>query len=248
MLENQVAIITGSSQGIGAEMAKYFARLGASVVINYPFESEKERAREIVQGIASEGGKVIALKANVTNEDEVSKLVENTVKEFGRIDILVNNAGITRDSTMKKMTVEDFKFVLDTNLVGSFITSKAVLQVMADQGYGRIVNISSISGLQGNFGQANYASSKAGIVGLTKTMAIEYAKKGITVNAVAPGFVRTPMTDKIPEEIKSSMIAQIPVNRIGEPEDIAAATAFLASTQAGYITGQILSVNGGVLM
>lgn len=248
MLENQVAIITGSSQGIGAGMAKYFAKLGASVVINYPFESEKERAREIVQGIASEGGKVIALKANVTNEDDVSKLVEDTVKEFGKIDILVNNAGITRDSTLKKMTVEDFKLVLDTNLVGSFITSKAVLQVMAEQGYGRIVNISSISGLQGNFGQANYASSKAGIVGLTKTMAIEYAKKGITVNAVAPGFVRTPMTDKIPEDIKRTMIAEVPVNRIGEPEDIAAAAAFLASAQAGYITGQILSVNGGVLM
>ena len=149
---------------------------------------------------------------------------------------------------MKKMTVENFRMVLETNLVGSFITSRAAALVMAEQGYGRIVNTSSIAGLMGNFGQANYASSKAGVIGLTKTIAREFAKKGVTCNAIAPGFVRTPMTDQIPEEIRTNMINEIPVQRIGEPEDIAAAAAFLASKQAGYITGQVLSVNGGSLM
>ncbi|MCQ6275498.1 3-oxoacyl-ACP reductase FabG [Bacillus sp. V3B] len=248
MLKDQVAIITGSSQGIGAGLAKYFTEKGAAVVINYPFDSEAEKAENVVSEITKNGGKAIAIKANVTNETEVKTMMEETVQAFGKLDILVNNAGITRDSSLKKMTVDNFKMVLDTNLVGTFITCKAAAEIMAAQGYGRIVNTSSIAGLQGNFGQANYAASKAGVIGLTKTAAIEYAKKGVTVNAIAPGFVRTPMTDQIPEEIKNNMIQSIPAKRIGEPEDIAATAAFLASKEAGYVTGQVLSINGGWYM
>ena len=248
MLKNQVAIITGSSQGIGAGLATYFAKQGAAVVVNYPFDSEEEKAKHVVAEITNNGGKAIAIKANVADEAEVKNMMEETVKEFGKLDILVNNAGITRDSSFKKMTVENFKMVLDTNLVGTFITCKAAAEIMAEQGYGRIVNMSSIAGLQGNFGQANYAASKAGVIGLTKSVAIEYAKKGVTVNAIAPGFVRTPMTDQIPAEVRDNMIHSIPVKRMGEPEDIAATAAFLASKEAGYITGQVLSVNGGWYM
>ena len=178
MLKNQVAIITGSSQGIGAGLATYFAKQGAAVVVNYPFDSEEEKAKHVVAEITNNGGKAIAIKANVADEAEVKNMMEETVKEFGKLDILVNNAGITRDSSFKKMTVENFKMVLDTNLVGTFITCKAAAEIMAEQGYGRIVNMSSIAGLQGNFGQANYAASKAGVIGLTKSVAIEYAKKG----------------------------------------------------------------------
>ncbi|OLO27910.1 3-oxoacyl-ACP reductase [Alkalihalophilus pseudofirmus] len=248
MLENQVAIITGSCQGIGAGMARYFSRLGATVVVNYPFEAEAEKAKTVVKEIIANGGKAIAIQANVADEKEVIQMIEQTVKEFGKLDILVNNAGVTRDASIKKMTVENFKMVVDVNLVGSFITSKAAALVMAEQGYGRIVNTSSIAGLQGNFGQANYASSKAGVIGLTKTFAIEFAKKGVTVNAIAPGFISTPMTDQIPDDIRNNMINSIPVKRAGEPDDIAAAAAFLASKEAGYITGQVLSINGGLLM
>jgi len=248
MLQGQAAIITGSSQGIGAGLAKYFAKQGAMVVVNYPFESEAEKAKMVVAEITEAGGKAIAIKANVADEFEVIHMMEETVKTFGKLDILINNAGITKDSSLKKMTVENFKMVLDTNLVGTFITCKAAAEIMAEQGYGRIVNMSSIAGLQGNFGQANYAASKAGVIGLTKTAAIEYAKKGVTVNAIAPGFVRTPMTDQIPEEVRNNMIQSIPVKRMGEPEDIAATAAFLASKEAGYITGQVLSVNGGWYM
>ncbi len=248
MLQGRAAIITGSSQGIGAELAIYFAKQGAMVVVNYPFDSEAEKAKKVVDEITEHGGKAIAIKANVADEAEVLHMMEGTVKAFGKLDILINNAGITKDSSLKKMTVENFKMVLDTNLVGTFITCKAAAEIMAEQGYGRIVNMSSIAGLQGNFGQANYAASKAGVIGLTKTVAIEYAKKGVTVNAIAPGFVRTPMTDQIPEEVRNNMIQSIPVQRMGEPEDIAATAAFLASKEAGYITGQVLSVNGGWYM
>ncbi|KAA9028464.1 3-oxoacyl-ACP reductase FabG [Niallia endozanthoxylica] len=248
MLQGRAAIITGSSQGIGAGLAKYFAKQGAMVVVNYPFESEAEKAKMVVAEITDAGGKAIAIKANVADEFEVIQMMDETVKAFGQLDILINNAGITKDSSFKKMTVENFKLVMDTNLVGTFITCKAAAEIMAEQGYGRIVNMSSIAGLQGNFGQANYAASKAGVIGLTKTAAIEYAKKGVTVNAIAPGFVRTPMTDQIPEEVRNNMIQSIPVKRMGEPEDIAATAAFLASKEAGYITGQVLSVNGGWYM
>ncbi|WP_249870689.1 3-oxoacyl-ACP reductase FabG [Oceanobacillus saliphilus] len=248
MLKDRVAIITGSSQGIGAGIARYFTKLGASVVVNYPFDSEADKANEVVKEIIANGGKAIALKANVASEEEVKQMVEDTVKEFGKLDILVNNAGITRDSSVKKMSVENFKMVIDTNLVGSFITSKVAAEVMAAQGYGRIINTSSIAGQEGNFGQANYAASKAGVLGLTKTLAREYARKGVTVNAVSPGFIRTPMTDAIPEDIRTNMINEIPVKRVGEPEDIAAAAAFLGSEQAGFITGQLLPINGGLNM
>lgn len=248
MLNNQVAIITGSSQGIGKGIAKYFAKQGATVIVNYPFDSEAEKANTIVEEITSKNGKAVALKANVTNEEEVKRMINEIINKFGQLDILVNNAGITRDSTAKKMTVENFKMVLDTNLVGSFITSRIAAEVMAAHGYGRIINTSSIAGQQGNFGQANYAASKSGVLGLTKTFALEYAKKGVTVNAISPGFIKTPMTEAIPEDIKKNMISEIPVRRIGEPEDVASAAAFLASEQAGFITGQLLPVNGGLYM
>lgn len=248
LLQEQVAIITGSSQGIGAGIAQYFAKQGASIIINYPSDAEEKKAKSVVKEILDSGGKAVALKANVTAEEEVIQMIEDTMKVYGKLDILVNNAGITKDSSIKKMTVEVFNRVLDVNLVGTFNTSKAAVNVMAEQGYGRIINLSSIAGLQGNFGQANYAASKAGVIGLTKTIAIEYAQKGITANAIAPGFIRTAMTDQIPDEIKNNVLNAIPVKRVGEPIDIAAAAAFLASKEAGYITGQVLSVNGGLLM
>lgn len=179
MLQDQVAIITGSSQGIGAGLAKYFAKQGAVVAANYPFDSEAEKAKNVVAEITNNGGQAIAIKANVTDEAEVKNMMEETVGKFGKLDILVNNAGITKDSSLKKITVENFKLVLDTNLVGTFITCKVAAEIMAEQGYGRIINMSSIAGQQGNFGQANYAASKAGVIGLTKRAAIEYAKKGL---------------------------------------------------------------------
>ncbi|PTL37998.1 3-oxoacyl-ACP reductase FabG [Alkalicoccus saliphilus] len=248
MFSNQVALITGASQGIGKEIAYYFAERGARVIVNYPFESEYEKAQAVVESIQKAGGWGEAIQADVGKEDEVKNMFEQIKSKYNALHILVNNAGITKDSSIKKMSVEQYSDVIHTNLTGSFLTLKEASLIMGGQSYGRIINTSSISGLHGNFGQANYASAKAGIVGLTKTAAIEYARKGVTVNAIAPGFIRTPMTDQIPDDIKTSMISEIPVQRIGEPVDIASAAAFLASEEAGYITGQILSVNGGSFM
>lgn len=248
MLKGEVAIVTGSSQGIGKAIATYFSTQGASVVINYPFSREEEKAQAIVKKLKKQGGKAIAIQADVTKEKEVRYLIEETVKHFNQLSILVNNAGITKDRTVKNMTVDDFNDVIETNLTGTFIASKIAVEQMEKNKYGRIINISSIAGQTGNFGQSNYAASKAGVIGLTKTFALEYAKKGITVNAVAPGFIKTDMTDAIPENIREKLLKTIPVSRPGEPEEIASTVAFLASKKAGFITGQEIAVNGGMYM
>ena len=246
MLEGKVALVTGASRGIGREIARTLARYGAAVVVNY--NGSKERADEVVTEITGNGGRAVAVQANVASAGEIAKLFEEAVSAFGRIDILVNNAGITKDNLILKMSEEEFDAVLDTNLKGAFLCRKHAAKLMLKQRGGRIVNISSISGIIGNAGQANYCAAKAGLVGLTKSLARELGSRGITVNAVAPGFIETDMTEKLPDQVKEGMLAQIPLKRAGSVQDIAEAVAFLASDHASYITGQTLQVNGGMDM
>ncbi len=246
MLEGKVALVTGASRGIGREIARTLARYGAAVVVNY--NGSKERADEVVTEITGNGGRAVAVQANVASAGEIAKLFEEAVSAFGRIDILVNNAGITKDNLILKMSEEEFDAVLDTNLKGAFLCMKHAAKLMLKQRGGRIVNISSISGIIGNAGQANYCAAKAGLVGLTKSLARELGSRGITVNAVAPGFIETDMTEKLPDQVKEGMLAQIPLKRAGSVQDIAEAVAFLASDHASYITGQTLQVNGGMDM
>jgi 3-oxoacyl-[acyl-carrier protein] reductase len=241
-LAGKVAIITGSARGIGKEIAKKFVAEGAKVVISdVNAEACAETAKEL-------GANAIAIPCNVTVKAEVEKLAEETKAKLGAIDILVNNAGVTRDGLFIRMKEEDWDLVLNINLKGTFLTSQAVATVMMKQRSGKIVNIASVSGLFGNYGQANYASSKAGVVGLTKVMARELAARGINVNAIAPGFIRTAMTDKLTEEIKENINKQIPFARMGEVEDVANAAVFLSSTKSAYITGQTIAVCGGLTM
>lgn len=246
MLENKVALVTGASRGIGREIALTLAGYGAAVIVNY--NGSKERADEVVTAITENGGRAVAIQANVASAEDVAKLFEESVAAFGRIDILVNNAGITKDNLILKMSEEDFDAVLDTNLKGAFLCMKHASKLMLKQKAGRIINISSISGIIGNAGQANYCAAKAGLIGITKSLARELGSRGITVNAVAPGFIETDMTEKLPEQIKEGMLAQIPLKRAGSVKDIAEAVAFLASERAAYITGQTLQVNGGMDM
>ncbi len=246
MLEGKVALVTGASRGIGREIARTLARYGAAVVVNY--NGSKERADEVVTEITGNGGRAVAVQANVASAGEIAKLFEEAVSAFGRIDILVNNAGITKDNLILKMSEEEFDAVLDTNLKGAFLCMKHAAKLMLKQRGGRIVNISSISGIIGNAGQANYCAAKAGLVGLTKSLARELGSRGITVNAVAPGFIETDMTEKLPDQVKEGMLAQIPLKRAGSVQDIAEAVAFLGSDHASYITGQTLQVNGGMDM
>lgn len=246
MLENKVALVTGASRGIGREIALTLAGYGAAVIVNY--NGSKERADEVVTAITENGGRAVAIQANVASAEDVAKLFEESVAAFGRIDILVNNAGITKDNLILKMSEEDFDAVLDTNLKGAFLCMKHASKLMLKQKAGRIINISSISGIIGNAGQANYCAAKAGLIGITKSLARELGSRGITVNAVAPGFIETDMTEKLSEQIKEGMLAQIPLKRAGSVKDIAEAVAFLASERAAYITGQTLQVNGGMDM
>lgn len=244
MFKDQVVVVTGAGQGIGATIAKEFAKEGATlVVVDFNSETAQKVADEINQT-----GTAIAYQADVSDFDRAGEIINEVVAKFGKVDVLVNNAGITRDASLKKMTKQNWDQVIATNLTGTFNFTKAVFGHMTDAGYGRIINASSLAGVEGNFGQTNYSASKAGVIGLTKTVAREGAAKGVTVNAVAPGFIATPMTDAIPEEVKQKMINGIPVKRIGQPEDIAYAMKFLASKEAGYITGQIIQVNGGMNM
>lgn len=245
-LQGKTAIVTGGSRGIGSAIAKYLAAKGAQVVVNY--SGSQEKAEQVVADIEAAGGKAIAIKASVSNQDEVTALIKETVDTFGRVDILVNNAGITRDNLLMRMKDSEWDEVIDTNLKGVFMTMKAVTRQMMKQRSGRIINISSIVGASGNPGQVNYVAAKAGVIGMTKTVALELASRGITVNAIAPGFIETEMTEQLPEDIKSAMLGQIPLSHFGKPEDIAAAVAFLASDDANYITGQTLHVNGGMYM
>lgn len=244
--ENKIALVTGSARGIGRAIAEILASRGASVVIA---DLRAELAATTSQEIAaSTGQRTLALAVDVVNSDSVKAMVERVLAEFGRIDILVNNAGITRDNLIMRMEEADWDLVLNINLKGAFNCSKAVVRTMMKQRYGRIVNIASVAGLAGNAGQVNYSASKAGLVGLTKSLARELGSRQITVNAVAPGFIPTDLTKDLPEELKEASLKMTPLGRWGSTQDIAAAVAFLASDEASYITGHVLSVDGGMFM
>jgi 3-oxoacyl-[acyl-carrier protein] reductase len=243
--EGRVAIVTGAAQGIGRAIAVTLAQVGADVVVA---DMDPGRAQESVDAIGKIGRRVMNVKVNVADWNDVKNMTDRVLKEWGKIDILVNNAGITRDGLLVRMKEEDWSLVLQVNLNGTFHCTKAVMQSMTKQRYGRIVNITSIVGAMGNVGQANYAASKAAVIGFTKTVAREYASRMVTVNAVAPGFIDTPMTQGLPAEVKETLKKQIPLGRLGQPLDVAEAVRFLASDEAGYITGQVLHVNGGMLM
>lgn len=245
-LQGQVAIVTGASRGIGEAIALELAAQGAKIVVNYSGSTEK--AQQVVATIQANGGEAIAVQASVSQTDAVDALVKQTIEAFGRVDILVNNAGITRDNLMMRMKEDEWDDVIDTNLKGVFLCTKAVTRTMMKQRYGRIINISSIVGVSGNAGQANYVAAKAGVIGLTKTTAKELASRNILVNAIAPGFITTEMTDALPEDVKNAMLAQIPLAKLGQPTHIAKAVAFLASEDASYITGQTLHIDGGLVM
>lgn len=244
MLENKVALVTGAGRGIGRAIAIALAKEGAEVVVNY--NGSEERAKEVKQTIEENGGKASIYKCNVSDFEACEAMIKDIVKEHGRLDILVNNAGITKDGLIMKMKEEDFDSVLNVNLKGTFNTIRHSARQMLRQKSGKIINISSVSGILGNAGQANYAASKAGVIGLTKTMARELGSRGITVNAIAPGFVDTEMTGVLSEEIRENACRQIILGRFGKPEDIANMAVFLASDKADYITGQVISVDGGM--
>ena len=242
----QTAIVTGGSRGIGRAVAVRLAKDGMNLVINYRGNSA---AAEETERLCRElGAEVLLVQGDVSRAEDCEKLAAQAKEAFGRVDVLVNNAGITRDGLLARMTEEDFRAVLDVNLVGPWNMMKAVNRIMMKQRYGRIVNLSSVTGLMGNMGQTNYAAAKAGILGMTKSYAREVAGRGITVNAVAPGFIDTDMTEAMPEGAKDKIITEIPMGRTGKPEDVAEAVAFLASEQAGYITGEVLRVDGGMAM
>ena len=242
----KTAVVTGGSRGIGRAICEELARGGANVVLCYA--GRAEAAQETVTACEDLGAKALAVQCNVADEAQVKALMDAAVKEFGRIDILVNNAGVTRDGLVMMMKEADFDAVIDTNLKGTFLCMKAVSRIMMKQRYGRIVNLSSVVGLRGNAGQVNYAASKAGVVGMTKSLAKELASRGVTVNAVAPGFIETDMTAAMPQAAKDAMMPTIPMQRLGAPEDVAKAVAFLASDEAAYVTGQGLAVDGGMAM
>lgn len=244
-LSGKVAIITGAANGLGLAAAEIFAREGASVAIaDYNEQQGTARARELVE----KGHRVAFFQVNVADQDSVNSMVKNVIDTFGKIDILVNNAGITKDAMLKKMTLENFQRVIDVNLTGVFLCTQAVIPTMTEQGSGKIINTSSVSGVYGNIGQTNYAAAKAGVVGMTKTWAKELGRKGINVNAVAPGFIETNMTAAVPEKILEQLKATIPLGHLGKPEDIANAYLYLASDEAKYVNGTVLHVDGGIMM
>lgn len=244
-LEGKVAIVTGAAQGIGRAIAETLAKAGADIAL---VDRDVAHAAEAVAAIVRLGRRGLAVKANVAEWTDVQVMVEQVMAELGRIDILVNNAGITRDSLLLRMKEEDWNMVLDVNLTGTFHGTKAVLPVLMKQRGGAIVNIASVVGVMGNAGQANYAASKAAVIGLTKTVAREYASRAVTVNAVAPGFIDTAMTQGLVGDAREALLKQIPLGRLGTPNDVAEAVRFLVSPAAAYITGHVLHVNGGMLM
>lgn len=245
-LENKVALVTGAARGIGKAIAKALAAEGAVVIVNY--NGSAQRAGETVKEIEEAGGKALAIRCNVADFTACKDMIDGIIKEQGRLDILVNNAGITRDGLLMKMSEEDFDSVMDTNLKGAFNCIRHAARQMIKQKSGRIISISSVSGVLGNAGQANYSASKAGIIGLTKATAREVASRGITVNAIAPGFITTDMTEVLSEVVKTSVTETIPMKKFGKPEDIAQTALFLASEEAAYITGQVICVDGGMAM
>lgn len=246
MLKGKCAVVTGAGRGIGKAIALKFAELGADVVINY--RSSEAEAEEIVKAIEGLGSRALMVKADVSIYDEAELLIKKAVESFGKIDILVNNAGITKDGLLLRMKESDFDKVIEVNLKGTFNCIRHISPVMLKQKSGRIINVSSVIGLIGNAGQANYAASKAGIIGLTKSVAKELGSRGITVNAVAPGFIQTDMTEVLSDKVKASLMDSIPLKRLGNPEDVANMVAFLASDLAGYVTGQVVNVDGGMVM
>ena len=246
MLTEKVALVTGASRGIGREIAINLGRYGATVVVNY--NGSEDAALKVVNEIISSGGKAYPYQCNVADYEQTKQMMDEIISKNSRVDILVNNAGITKDNLVMKMSEEDFDKVIDINLKGTFHCIKHISRQMIKQRSGRIINISSISGVVGNAGQANYSASKAGVIGLTKAVARELASRGITVNGIAPGFIDTEMTAVLPEQVKEAILNQIPLKRFGATSDIAELVAFLASDKGGYITGQIINVNGGMAM
>ena len=245
-LTGKTAVVTGGSRGIGRAICIELAKQGANVVVNY--SGSEDKAKQVVSEIEQLGAKAIAVQANVADSAAVDSMMKQAIEVFGTLDILVNNAGITRDNLLMRMKEQEWDEVVDTNLKGVFLCTKAVTRQMMKQRAGRIINISSIVGVAGNPGQANYVAAKAGVIGLTKTCAQELASRNILVNAIAPGFITTEMTDSLPEELKEAMLKQIPLAKLGQPEDVAKAVVFFASDQANYITGQTLHIDGGLVM
>ncbi len=245
-LKDKTAIVTGGSRGIGRAIALTLAKLEAKVVVNYT--SNTKAAKETAELITKTGGIALPMAADVSDASKSKELINNTKEQFGTVDILINCAGITRDGLLLRMKEEDWDSVIRTNLTGVFNCTKAAARIMIKQRWGRIVNISSIVGISGNAGQTNYCASKAGVIGFTKAAAKEFGSRGITVNAIAPGFIQTDMTDKLPPELKENMLQAVPLKRVGTPEDVAWLTAFLSSELASYITGQTIAVDGGIVM
>ena len=246
LLAEKTALVTGASRGIGRAAALELAKAGAKVAVN--FAGNRTAAEEVVSMIEATGGQAMLVQADVGNAADVEAMIKAVVERFGRIDILVNNAGITRDNLIMRMKEEDWDAVIHTNLKGIFNCTKAVSKLMMKQRYGRIINMASVVGVMGNAGQANYAAAKAGVIGFTKSMAKELASRNITVNAVAPGYISTDMTANLPEQARLELQSQIPLQRLGNPEDVAAAVLFLVSLGADYITGQTIHVDGGMVM
>ena len=246
MLKGQIAIVTGGARGIGRAIALELAKQGANVIINY--NGSVQKAEEVKKEIEEKGGTAEIMQCDVADFDACQCFFRQVIEKYKRVDILVNNAGVTRDGLLMKMSEEEFDMVIDTNLKGTFHCMRFVTRQMIKQRYGRIINISSVVGVAGNAGQANYAASKAGVIGLTKSAAKELASRKITVNAIAPGFIETDMTKDLPDKVKEESIVKIPLGYYGKPEDVAGAVTFLASENAGYITGQVLHVDGGMVI
>ena len=244
MLTGKIALVTGASRGIGKEIAVTLAKNGATIIVNY--NGSRERAEEVVKAIEENGGKAVAMQCNVADFSESEAMVSEILKEHGRVDILVNNAGITKDNLIMRMSEADYDSVLDTNLKGTFNMIRHLSKQFMKLRYGKIINISSVSGVLGNPGQANYSASKAGVIGLTKSVARELAGRNICVNAIAPGFICTEMTDALSDSAKEGLMKMIPMQRLGQPSDIANMALFLAGNQSDYITGQVFSVDGGM--
>lgn len=246
MVKGKNVLVTGASRGIGRTIALDFAKQGANVAVNYA--GNEKKAEEVVEEIKGYGVKAFSIQADVSNESSVKAMMKEVISQFGGLDVLVNNAGVTKDNLLMRMKEEDFDEVIDINLKGVFLCTKAATRQMMKQRAGRIINVASIVGVSGNAGQANYTAAKAGVIGLTKTTAKELASRNILVNAVAPGFIATDMTDELSEEQKEAMLSMIPLERLGNPEDVARVVCFLASEGANYITGQTIHIDGGMVM